>query len=180
MPHQKENEHWHYGVISRSLHWTLAILIISMISIGWYMMSIAEQPDSRVFFNLHKSFGIITGVLVVLSVLWRINHKPAPLPVSVALWQVRVAHLVKMLLYVCMIAMPLTGFLGASFGQHGIAFFGWPIPTWVTQNAQLSEQLFEIHGVVVWVLVGLIAVHVLAALKHLLIDRDGVFQRMWK
>jgi len=180
MEHQKRNEHWHYDVISRHLHWTLALLIIGMISVGWYMMSIADSPDSRVYFNLHKSFGIITGLLVLLSVIWRIKHKPAPLPLSIALWQVRLARLVQMLLYVCIMMMPVTGFLGASYGRHGIAFFGWQIPTWLTQNTGLSKQLFEIHGIVVWVLVGLIAVHVLAAFKHLLMDKDGVFQRMWK
>ena len=75
--------------------------------------------------------------------------------------------------------MPVTGFLGASYGKYGIAFFGWPLPDWATKNPSLSEQCFDIHGTVVWLLVFLICLHVLGAFKHLLMDKDGVFQRMW-
>lgn len=179
MRNQKGNNHWHYDVVSRQLHWVLALLIIGMLCVGWYMMSIADNPDSRTYFNLHKSFGIVTGLLILFRVAWRIQHKPEALPSSIAKWQMKLAHGVQLLLYFCMIMMPVTGFLGASFGTHGIAFFGWPIPKWAPQHADLSEQLFEIHGVIAWALVVLIAVHVLAALKHLWIDKDGVFQRMW-
>lgn len=179
MENQEKNSHWHYDTISRYLHWTLALLIIGMISVGWYMMSIEHQPDSYVYFNLHKSIGLITGALVLLRIMWRIQHKPAPLPASIALWQTRVAYLTHLLLYICIVLMPLTGYLGASYGKHGVAFFGHPLPDWVTKNPKLSDQLFDIHGIVVWVLVALIALHVLAAFKHLLIDKDGVFQRMW-
>ncbi len=171
---------WHYDAVSRGLHWTLALLFIGMLSAGWYMVSIENQPDSRVIFDLHKSFGLITGTLVLLRVLWRIGHKPAPLPDSVPGWQVKAAHLVHFSLYLCIIIMPLAGFLGASFGKHGIAFFGWQLPDWVEKNPDLSELFFTIHGYVAWVLASLIGLHVLAALKHLIIDRDGVFQQMWK
>ena len=180
MERQKKNNHWHYDAVARHLHWVLALLIIGMIGVGWYMMSIAERPDSRVYFNLHKSFGIITGLLILLRVLWRLKHKPAPLPSSIARWQVKMSQCVQMLLYGCMIIMPITGFLGASYGEHGIALFGWPLPALVTPNSVVSEQFFTIHGIVVWILVVLIALHAGAAFKHLLIDKDGVFQRMWK
>ena len=90
--HQEEkNIQWHYDTVSRYMHWILAILIISMIGVGWYMMSIEHSPDSRVYFNLHKSFGLITGALVLLRVIWRIKHKPAPLPVTMPKWQVKLA-----------------------------------------------------------------------------------------
>jgi cytochrome b561 len=78
-----------------------------------------------------------------------------------------------------MLIMPITGFIGASFGKHGVAFFGINLPNWLTPNQAISSQLFEVHVVVSWILVGLIALHILGALKHLLINKNKVFQRMW-
>jgi cytochrome b561 len=78
-----------------------------------------------------------------------------------------------------MIVMPLTGFIGAPYSKHGVTFFGWLLPDWTRKNHDLAEQFFDVHGTVAWVLVVLIVLHILAAFKHLFINRDGVFQRMW-
>ena len=168
-----------YDVISKLFHWTIALLIIGLVSLGWYMMSISDEPGSAWYFNLHKSFGIVAGILILLRILWRLGHKPHPLPSSVPVWQAKLSRFIHLLLYTCMVGMPLTGFIGASFGKHGISFFGWPLPVWTPKNAALAEQLFEIHGTIAWILVGLVVLHVLAAFKHLLWNKDGVFQRMW-
>lgn len=179
MEHQKNNNNWHYDALSRHLHWLLALLIISMLSVGFYMMSIADDPDSHNYFALHKSFGLITAAVVLLRILWRIKNKTAPLPSSVGKWQAKLARLMHMMLYACVIIMPTMGFLGSSYGKFGVAFFGWQLPDWTTKNPDLSQLFFNIHGIVAWVLVVLISLHVLAAFKHLMIDKDGVFQRMW-
>ncbi len=177
---QKKANHWHYDGISRRLHWLLALLIISMLSLGFYMMSIADDPDSNKYFSWHKSLGLITATLVLIRILWRTTHKPAPLPSSVAKWQAKLAHLMHLMLYAGIIIMPAMGFLGSSYGKNGVAFFGWPLPEWATKNTDLAHLFFNIHGIVAWVLVVLISLHVLAAFKHLIIDKDGVFQRMWQ
>ncbi len=78
-----------------------------------------------------------------------------------------------------MIVMPLTGYLGASYSKYGVAFFGRQLPEWAVKSHDLSEQFFEMHETIAWVLVALVALHVLAALKHVFINKDGVFQRMW-
>ncbi len=174
-----KNKAWHYDTLSRYLHWTVAFFIIGMLSVGIFMVYIADGSNNAVYFSLHKSFGVITGVMILIRILWRLQHKPAPLPGSVAAWQAKLANLMHFMLYACIMIMPLTGYFGSSFGKHGVALFGWPLPQWVTQNPKISEQLFDIHGVVAWILVTLIALHVLAAFKHLIVDKDGVFQRMW-
>jgi cytochrome b561 len=157
----------------------VAILLVGMVALGWYMISIEHQPNGRWYFNLHKSFGIVTGMLILLRVLWRLSHQLASLPISVPHWQAWLSRLVQGLLYVCMIAMPLTGFVGASFSKHGILFFGYPLPSWVHPDHRVSSVLFDAHGIIAWVLVGLVSLHVLAAFKHLIVNKDGVFQRMW-
>ncbi|EHL28971.1 cytochrome b/b6 domain-containing protein [Legionella drancourtii] len=58
----ESNKNWHYDTITRLLHWVIAFLLIGLISLGWYMMSIEDQPNSRWYFNLHKSFGLIAAI----------------------------------------------------------------------------------------------------------------------
>ena len=175
----KSNKNWHYDTITRLLHWVIAVLLIGLISIGWYMISIEDQPNSGWYFNLHKSFGIITAILIFFRLIWRFTHKLAPLPSSIPYWQTIVSRGIHVLLYFCMIIMPITGFIGASFSKYGIIFFGVELPNWVNKSNAISEKFFEIHIVVAWILVGLIVVHILAAIKHLIINKDKVFQRMW-
>lgn len=175
----KSNKNWHYDTITRVLHWVIACLLIGLISLGWYMMSIENEPNSGWYFNLHKSFGLIAAMLIFFRLIWRFTHKPAPLPSSIPHWQAVLSRSIHVLLYFCMLIMPITGFIGALFSRYGVVFFGMKLPNWLNENHVISEQVFEVHAVVAWILVGLIALHILAAIKHLAINRDNVFQRMW-
>ncbi|MFZ3142294.1 cytochrome b [Polaromonas sp.] len=168
-----------YAPLAVVLHWTLVVLIIGMIPLGWYMMEIEDDPGSAWFFNLHKSIGLVLAGLVLLRLLWRLGHSPAPLPASVAPWQATASKAGHWLLYAAMIAMPAFGIIGSLLTERGIVFFGIPLPSVLQANHDLAELFFEAHSVTIWILIGLVTVHALAGLKHLLIDKDGVFQRMW-
>jgi cytochrome b561 len=169
---------WHYSRVAVALHWLIAALILTLLPLGWYMLSIEKDPNSGWYFSLHKSLGLTVAGLIVLRILWRATHRPARLPDSVPAWEAKLSTLVQLLLYACMVVMPLAGFLGASYGTHPTQFFGIALPVWATPNHDRSEWFFSIHGVTAWVLVVLIGLHVLGGLKHLLMDKDGVFQRM--
>ena len=171
---------WRYGTPAIVLHWLLALLITFMTGLGWYMMTVEHEPGGEWYIDLHKSVGLVVTALVLLRILWRLFHRPAPLPANTPRWQAGVSHLTHWLLYGLMIAMPVTGILGASYSRSGLAFFGLHLPAWVTPDRPAAHQLFELHSTLVWVLVALVVVHVAAALKHLLVDRDDVFRRMWR
>ena len=175
----EKNKNGHYDLITRLLHWVIALLLIGLIGIGWYMTSIEDQPNSRWYFNLHKSFGLVAAVLIFFRLLWRLTHKLAPLPPSVPHWQAKASRGIHLMLYCCMLIMPITGFIAASFGKQGIVFFGIKLPLWVNPSHAISKQFFEIHEVTAWILVALITLHILAAMKHLVINKDQIFQRMW-
>lgn len=177
--HVNQDAGWRYSKPAVVLHWLLAVLITFMVGLGLYMMDIEKQPNSEWYFDLHKSFGLIAFGLILARIIWRLGHKPAALPNRLPAWQVKMSTLTHWLLYAVMIVMPVTGFIGASLGEGGVAFFGWELPNWISQNADLAEQFFYIHENAASVLIALVVVHTLAGLKHLLIDNDGVFQRMW-
>lgn len=169
---------WTYTATAKRLHWGLAVLLGAMVALGWYMVAIEEQPDSGWYFALHKSIGITIFGLVLMRLLWRITHRPQDLPPWLPAWQSKLASVTQSLLYVVMFMLPLTGFVGALFSKNGVSFFGIRLPHPIA-NHDLSEGLFTVHGVIVWILIGLVSVHAAGALKHLWVDRDGVFQRMW-
>jgi cytochrome b561 len=157
----------------------LAVLIAGLVGIGWYMMSIEDDPGSDWYFNIHKSFGIVVFALVLLRIVWRAMHRPIPLPTSLPKWQVSLSHATESALYVCMILMPILGFFGALYSKSGVSFFGVQLPLWTVSNHDTAELFFGLHSALAWVLVILVAVHAVGGLKHLLVDKDGVFQRMW-
>jgi cytochrome b561 len=170
---------WHYRRPAIALHWLLAALITGMVGLGWWMMTIEKQPEGPFYFDLHRSFGLLVFALVVLRILWRLAHRPEPLPASLPRWQVGLSALTEGLLYACMVVLPVTGYLGASHSRSAVKLFGLVLPAWTTPDRASSHLFFNIHAFTVWILVGLVALHAIGGLKHLLLDRDGVFQRMW-
>lgn len=169
---------WRYSRTAIALHWAIALLIGFMAALGWYMMSIEDEPGSGWYFDLHKSLGITLALLVVARVGWRFLNRPEPLSAAIPKWQHKLSRVTQRLLYLLMVLIPVAGYLGASYTKKGVQWFGFATPTWALPDHDRAEQFFDIHSVLVWALVVLVGLHVLGALKHLLIDRDGVFQRM--
>lgn len=170
---------WRYATPAVLLHWTLALLIAGMLALGWYMMSVEDEPGSDRYFMLHKSIGLVMFVLVLVRFGWRLRHPPAPLPASVPAWEARLSLLTQRALYGCMFLLPLLGFIGASYSKEGVQLFGVALPVWVVPDHDMAERFFGVHGAVAWLIVALVLLHAAGGLKHLLLDRDGVFQRMW-
>jgi cytochrome b561 len=170
---------WKYRRPAIWLHWLCALLIVGLLCLGWYMMAIEDDPGSGWYFDQHKSFGLLLFALVLIRVVWRSTHKPQPLPATVPAWQKTLAGLTQWLLYGCMLAMPIIGFVGASYTKRGVALFGVRFPAWLTPDHDVAEQFFALHSILAFVLTALIVLHVAASLKHLWMDKDRVFHRMW-
>ena len=161
------------------LHWLIALLIIGMLCLGYYMTGLPKNTPERSFYlNLHKSFGLLAAMLILLRLGWRVSHLVPPFPATMPSWETLAARWSHRLLYACMVLQPLTGYLSSSFNKFGIKFFGLSLPNWGWEDKYLRELFAQFHGVIAVILIVLIVIHLLAALKHLLIDRDRVFQRM--
>ncbi len=160
------------------LHWLSAVLIIGLFLIGWYMVDLPRGPDKGFWIALHKSIGLTVAMLVVLRMLWRLTHRSPELPASIPLWKKTVAHLTHAAIYVALVGQPLSGYLSSSFSGYKTKYFGIPLPHWGWKDQALNQMFTDAHVVCSIVLLILIISHVGAALVHLLINKDGVFQRM--
>src|SRR6266404_3630720 len=163
------------------LHWLIAACVFCQITLGLWMISIPKSPPGlrAGWFNVHKSIGITLGVLILVRVLWRFAHPAPPLPATMPGWERTVAKVNHLLLYACMVIMPVTGYLGSSFTKYPILYFGMRLPHWGWDAPALKDLFSQIHLVTVIVFIVLIAIHIAAALRHLLAFHDAVFQRMW-
>jgi cytochrome b561 len=170
---------WRYSGFAIGVHWGSVVVLALVAGLGWYMMSIEDEPGAGWYFAQHKSWGLVFALLLVARLVWRLFNQPASLPVVMPKWQQRLASGTQVLLYLLMVLMPLAGYLGASYSEHGVQLFGTALPVWAIANHDTAEWFFDIHGAMIWVLVALVTVHVAGAMKHLVLDKDGTFSRMW-
>lgn len=170
-----------YTRLAILLHWVIAALLIGQFAFGWYLNDIPRGVPARGYWvNIHKSSGMLIGLLIVFRLGWRLVHKLPPLPASIAPWQRRAALFTHHALYFLMLVMPLSGYLASNFSRYGVHFFNVvKLAPWGVDDKQLYGIFSQVHNTSSWLLLSLVIVHVLAALKHLLVDRDTVFSRMW-
>jgi cytochrome b561 len=170
-----------YGRIAMLLHWLIGAALLAQIAFGFLLDEIAPRntPARAGVINLHKSIGIVLGLLIVGRLAWRLLHAPPQWPVSMATWQRRAAEIGHRTLYACMILMPASGYIASNFSKHGIRFFGTALKPWGPDLPQAYAVFNGLHVATAFVLCALIVGHVLAALKHVLVDHDAVFARMW-
>ncbi len=121
--------------------------------------------------------------LSLLRLVWRITHRPPALPLAMErampVWQKAAHHATHHLLYVLFFAVPLIGWAYSSAAGFPIVFLGvWQLPDFVPVSKELAEAIKPWHELSAYAMAGLVVVHVAAALKHQLIDRDGLLQRM--
>ena len=169
-----------YTTTAIVLHWVIAILAFTLIGLGLYMTDIPRgTPERTFFYNLHKSIGLTTAILVIIRLWWRAKNPPPLLPSSVPGWQVQASRISHALLYLCLIVMPLSGFSASQFTKYGVTYFGlFKIPPLGYENKAIYDFLQGIHGVTAVVHIPRIVIHVAAAMKHWRVDKDGVLQRM--
>lgn len=169
-----------YDRSARVLHWLAALLLLGQLAFGWWLGEVPRNTPLRGYaVNLHKSIGILIGLLIVVRLVWRLRHPAPALPAAVPRWQRQLAAASHHLLYVLMLLVPLAGYLASNFSKFGVKFFNAILlPPWGPEDKQLYTLFNQTHKVAVVLLMLLVAVHVAAALMHAL-RRDGVFTRIW-
>ncbi|MEX3634226.1 cytochrome b [Paraburkholderia sp. BR14320] len=163
-----------------ALHWLIAALMIGGFYIGWIMTDIPGfTPTKLKYFSWHKWIGVTVFALALLRVLWRATHRAPALDAATPLWQRAAAHLVHGLLYLLMLAIPLSGYFYSSAAGIQVVYLGIvPLPTIIGPDQALKATLRTVHVLLNYTLLALVLMHVLAALKHQFVDRDGLLARM--
>ncbi len=167
-----------YDRVAVFLHWTIALLIIGMIAVG---LTMEDYPISIRFLaiNLHKSFGLTILALSLFRLYWRLRNPAPPLPEGMSSFEQFAAKASHWFFYFLIIAMPLSGWLFVSaYGKYPTVFFTlFEVPHLPVAKA-LGAPLKIAHYYLAMGTLGLLALHIAAALKHHFINHDTVLRRM--
>lgn len=162
----------------RILHWLMAPLVIAMLLIGLGMVA-SVSPRHAVLVAIHKPLGVALLVLVLLRLTLRLSQRVPALPREMPTWQQRLAHASHYLLYALLILQPLVGWAMQSAAGYPVVLVGdWQLPALVAPSVWLHSVLRGAHGVIAYLLMASILLHLAAALFHGLIRRDGVLASM--
>ena len=175
-----------YGMVAILLHWVIGLGILTLIGMGLAMTHLALAPMLKFqLYQLHKSIGVTVLLAVLLRILWRLTHRPPPLPAMPPL-EKAAAEGTHRLLYALMLVIPLTGWALVSVSPFNLptVLYGvvpWPhLPVFpdLADKAPVEAVMKFIHGKLAWALTALIVLHAGAALRHHFILRDGVLHRI--
>jgi cytochrome b561 len=167
-----------YNYVAIAFHWAIALIILFQLYLGLTMMDL-PRADRFGAVLLHKSLGATILTLAALRLLWRLFNPPPPLPANTPGWQKGVAHATHWLIYAAFFVVPLSGWTMSSAEGRPVSVFGLlTLPDLVAKDKVLGEQLGEVHELAAYTLLGLIVVHIGAALFHFIVKRDEVLARM--
>jgi len=176
---QWRNTSTSYGAIAKFLHWSIVILIISQYVIIEAAEEMADGPGKLETVALHKSLGMLVFGLALVRVAWRFLNGRNPPPVPLPRAQRMAAAAGHGLLYVLILAQPLSGWLMSSSAGYPVSFFGlFVLPALATKDPGAHEFYEEVHEALFAVLATVALVHALAALYHHFWRKDDTLRRM--
>lgn len=171
-----------YGVISKILHWTIALLIlIQFYLVYWKHAMLPEKSAIANFYinGLHKPIGVVVLLLAIFAVTWKVNNPKPNYPLTMPKWEKQSAIFVQSLLYLILFAMPISGLIMSTAAGYPPNFFGlYQFPQFLENNEVMAQFFFNVHEITSYLVITLVVIHVGAAIKHHFIDRDDVLKRM--
>lgn len=162
------------------LHWAIALMVISNIGLAGFTEDMSREARGP-YMDVHKAIGITILFLSLGRLVWRLGHKPPPLPPSTPAWQALASKISHILFYVLMIGLPVGGWLWMSTYPAPFSYFGlFDVPMLpVAGNKALGEALHEGHEIGGTAMFILVLIHLAAVVKHQFFDKDNIIRRMW-
>lgn len=164
-----------YTEFAMLLHWLVAAGIAFLFVHGFYMMRI-EAAQRLPDLNLHRSVGMVVFALVLVRFWWRMKHPPPEVPMPP--FQASIAHYVHLLIYELLIINGIAGTAGWIASGDPIVFFGMPLAGARTASPDLNHLCIVVGLTTARILIVMIALHILAVVKHEWFDRDRLLARM--
>lgn len=180
-------ERW--GNIARIFHWTIALLIIGLFCVGLYMESMPNGMDKFMVYKMHKSFGLLVILLVLARLVWRLGSRKPKTIASIPWYMNAAAEITHWALYALMLAIPFSGWLVHSYANFPLNWFdiqGLAVPRLATlpdamsadEKFAMTQDMGNLHGLLAYLLMAVVAVHAGAALFHHFIRKDPILARM--
>jgi len=168
----------HYGRITIGLHWLVAITVIGLFTLGWWMGGLDYyDPWYREAPALHKGTGVLLFMVMIARVVWRhTNSRPAAVGTA---FEQKAASTVHVTFYVLLFAIMLSGYLISTADGRALKVFDlFSLPATISEFENQEDLAGEIHEWLAFTVIGLTLIHALAALKHHFLDRDATLKRM--
>ena len=174
---RNDNDSW--GAPAKLFHWLMAVLILAQIALGLLAASWRLSPTKLNLFFWHKSTGMLILALLALRLLWRLANRTPELPADTPGWERAAARLSHGLLYLLMIALPITGWIVNSASNIPFRIF-WliPLPAIVAPDKAAADLAALVHGGLFALLALVLVAHIGAALRHHFVKRNTVLIRM--
>lgn len=166
-----------YDAVARLFHWATALLVIANLITGLAHDALEGEWNAMPF---HKACGLTVLIMAAGRLAWRLAHRPPPWPPVMHRWQRAAATAVHAAFYALIFVMPITGWIMSSASKYPLSWFGlfaWPKLA-VAKDSPLADAAHEGHEVLGFVFIGLLALHIIAALHHQFVSRDGLIRRM--
>lgn len=174
-----------YTGLAIILHWVMALAFLLMLVSGFVMAYGGLPPGQRFdLYQWHKSLGVVLLLAFFLRLGLRLVRRPPPLPASFPRWEAVAAKAGHRALYLCMIIMPVSGWIVVSASVYGLptivfGLFEWPHVPGLTGDKAVEQGAGSVHLVMALAFVLLIAVHIAAVVKHAVVDRHNLLARLW-
>jgi cytochrome b561 len=168
-----------FGSVTKLAHWLTALAVFGLVGLGWVMADLPLGATKLELYGLHKSIGVLVLVVTLARIAWRFRQPGPGALASQAAWEHRLAKAVHLALYACLLGLPLSGWIASSGAGFPVSVFGLvTLPDLVAADPAVKDGAAAVHGVLAWVLVVSITLHVAGALKHHVLDRDDTLRRM--
>ncbi|MEO1493966.1 MAG: cytochrome b [Pseudomonadota bacterium] len=175
-----------YTLIQRLLHWALALMILGALGVGMIFGILEYKGTVETFGNdmtntlykYHKTFGVLILAFMVVRIVVKIRLGKPEYATPLTRFENAASNALHGLFYLLVPLMAVLGWLATGASGFPVEFFNWTLPAILGKDKELGALLFQLHGIVGWILLILVIVHIAAAVKHWLVKRDGVMARM--
>lgn len=168
-----------YGIVSRLLHWIMAVVIVAMFVLGLWMVGLDYyDPYYKSAPDLHRSVGILLLIALALRFLWRVLN-PQPDDSFLTRFEQQASRLAQWGFYPLLLALSVSGYFISTLDGRGIDVFSWFTVPSVLTSKDLEEVAGKTHEILAYATIALAVVHAGAALKHHFVDKNTILTRMW-
>lgn len=168
-----------FDAVTIALHWTTVVLIVGMFASGFSIGLASSHAQEERFLYVHRSLGVLTWLTAFARIGWRLGYARLPaFPPAMPRFQQSLARISEYGLYALLLTQPLTGLAQSLTRGRPFPVLAWQAPAIMAKDKGLTHVFHQIHETSAWLLLGLIGLHILAALFHRLVIKDEVLQSM--